>query len=168
MPQRGGASLGLVRDSHLGVQPCPIRRHWAFFDLLLWQAKELIIVGLSLRSEDILLLNSLTLLKLKNRNLKRVVVIDLREEIAKRGGMLTELETTWYPNLGPYVSNGSTGMSPNIAPPFVGYIPVVSRTISVTHINTRHLHAAYQRYHPRPYCRCPMSSVMAMPGRLWV
>jgi hypothetical protein len=84
----------------------PIRRHWAFFDLLLWQAKELIIVGTSLRNEDILLLNSLSLLKLKNRNLKRVVVIDHREEIAKRVGMLTELETTWYPNLETYVSNG--------------------------------------------------------------
>jgi hypothetical protein len=73
---------------------------------LLWQAKELIIVGTSLRNEDILLLNSLSLLKLKNRNLKRVVVIDHREEIAKRVGMLTELETTWYPNLETYVSNG--------------------------------------------------------------
>ncbi|HEX9429572.1 MAG TPA: hypothetical protein VF944_04275 [Candidatus Bathyarchaeia archaeon] len=40
----------------------PVLRHWAFFDLLLAQAREIILVGTSVRDEDVLLVNSLNLL----------------------------------------------------------------------------------------------------------
>jgi hypothetical protein len=82
-----------------------IRRHWAFFDLLLAQAKEVVLVGTSVRDEDVLLVNSLNLLRLKNPQLKRIVVINLNEEIATKVERLAEVETKWFPCLNEYINN---------------------------------------------------------------
>jgi hypothetical protein len=85
----------------------PVLRHWAFFDLLLAQARELILIGTSIRDEDVLLVNSLNLIRYKNPRLERIVVIDPSPEIAAKVESLSEVETTWYPSLEGY-NNGST------------------------------------------------------------
>lgn len=82
----------------------PIRRHWAFFELLLAQAQEVVLVGTSVRDEDVLLVNSLNLLRLKNQQLERIVVIDPKEEIAAKVETLAEVETRRYPTLEAYVN----------------------------------------------------------------
>jgi hypothetical protein len=82
----------------------PVRRHWAFFDLLLAQARELILVGTSLRDDDVLLVNSLNLLRLKNPRLERIVVIDPVPEIAVKVEELSEVETKPYPSLEAYIN----------------------------------------------------------------
>jgi hypothetical protein len=82
----------------------PVRRHWAFFDLLLAQARELILVGTSVRDDDVLLVNSLNLLRLKNPRLERIVVIDPRPEAATKVEGLSEVETRPYPCLEAYVN----------------------------------------------------------------
>jgi hypothetical protein len=82
----------------------PVLRHWAFFDLLLAQARELILVGTSVRDEDVLLVNSLNLLQLKNRQLERIVVIDPIAEVAAKVERLSEIETIRYPSLEAYVN----------------------------------------------------------------
>jgi hypothetical protein len=82
----------------------PVRRHWAFFDLLLLQAQELILVGISVRDEDVLLVNSLNLLRLKNPRLKRIVVIDPRPEAATKVEGLAEVETIRYSSLEAYIN----------------------------------------------------------------
>jgi hypothetical protein len=84
----------------------PVYRQWAFFDVLLAKAKQLILVGTSIRDEDVLLFNSLSLLRLKNPTLKRVVVIDPENAIARKAQMLTQVETTWYQNLEAYLGSG--------------------------------------------------------------
>jgi NAD-dependent SIR2 family protein deacetylase len=80
----------------------PVLRHWAFFDLLLARARELILVGTSVRDEDVLLVNSLNLLRLKNPRL-RIVVIDLMSEVAAKVERLSDKKTTWYPCLEEYI-----------------------------------------------------------------
>ncbi len=82
----------------------PVRRQWAFFDLLLWHAEELVIVGTSIRDEDILLRNSLSFLSFKNPGLGHVTVIDPVEEVANRVAALTGLDRVWYPDLAAYVA----------------------------------------------------------------
>jgi len=82
----------------------PVRRHWAFFDLLLAQARQLILVGTSIRDEDVLLVNSLNLLRLKHPQLERIVVIDPRPEAAAKVERLAEVETTRYSSLEAYVN----------------------------------------------------------------
>jgi hypothetical protein len=82
----------------------PVLRHWAFFDLLLAQARELILVGTSVRDEDVLLVNSLKLLRLKNPQLERIVVIDPMPEIATKVERLSGVETIPYPSLEAYVN----------------------------------------------------------------
>jgi hypothetical protein len=82
----------------------PVLRHWAFFDLLLMQARELILVGTSVRDEDALLVNSLNLLRLKNPRLERIVVIDPRLEAAAKVKGLSEVETIRYTSLEAYVN----------------------------------------------------------------
>jgi len=82
----------------------PVRRHWAFFDLLLLQACELILVGTSVHDDDVLLVNSLNLLRLKNPRLKRIVVIDPLPEVAAKVEMLSEVETIRYCSLEAYIS----------------------------------------------------------------
>jgi hypothetical protein len=82
----------------------PVRRHWAFFDLLLAKAREIILVGTSVRDEDVLLVNSLNLLRLKNPQLERIVIIDPMPEIATKVEMLSEVETTRYPSLESYIN----------------------------------------------------------------
>jgi NAD-dependent SIR2 family protein deacetylase len=83
----------------------PILRQWAFFDLLLAHAHQIILVGTSIRDEDVLLINSLNLLGLKNQQLKRIVVIDPKEEVAAKVERLAEVETTRYPSLEVYIKN---------------------------------------------------------------
>jgi hypothetical protein len=80
----------------------PVRRQWVFFDRLLAQAQQIILVGTSVRDEDALLVNSLTLLPLKNPQLEKIVVIDLNEEVAAKVAELAEVGTKWYPNLKAY------------------------------------------------------------------
>ena len=82
----------------------PVLRHWAFFDLLLMQAQELILVGTSVRDDDVLLMNSLNLLRLKNPRLERIVVIDPRSEAAAKVESLAEVEVRPYPSLEAYVN----------------------------------------------------------------
>lgn len=82
----------------------PVRRHWAFFDLLLAQARELILVGTSVRDDDVLLVNSLNLLRLKNPRLKRIVVIDPTPEAAAKVEGLSEIETMRYCSLEKYIN----------------------------------------------------------------
>jgi NAD-dependent SIR2 family protein deacetylase len=82
----------------------PVRRHWAFFDLLLAQAREIILIGTSIRGEDVLLVNSLNLLRLKNPRLEKIVVIDPMLEVATKVESLSEVETTRYPSLEAYVN----------------------------------------------------------------
>jgi NAD-dependent SIR2 family protein deacetylase len=84
----------------------PVYRQWAFFDLLLAQAQELIVVGTSIRDEDVLLFNSLSLLRYKNPKLKTVVVINPSEEIAQKVEGLTAVETIAYGNLEEYLAKG--------------------------------------------------------------
>jgi hypothetical protein len=81
----------------------PVLRHWAFFDLLLAQARELILVGTSVRDEDVLLVNSMNLLRLKNPRLERIVVIDPKSEIEAKVKRLSGVETIWYPSLEAYI-----------------------------------------------------------------
>jgi hypothetical protein len=85
----------------------PVLRHWAFFDRLLAQARELILIGTSIRDEDVLLVNSLNLLRHKNPRLERIVVIDPMREIVAKVKSLSEVETTWYPSLEVY-NSGAT------------------------------------------------------------
>lgn len=82
----------------------PVLRHRAFFDLLLAQARELILVGTSVRDEDVLLVNSLNLLRLKNPALERIVVIDPRPEVAAKVEELSEVGTIRYGSLEAYIS----------------------------------------------------------------
>jgi NAD-dependent SIR2 family protein deacetylase len=82
----------------------PVLRHWAFFNLLLAQAQELILVGTSVRDDDVLLVNSLNLLRLKNPRLERIVVIDPRPEAATKVEGLSEVETRPYPSLEAYIN----------------------------------------------------------------
>jgi hypothetical protein len=74
----------------------PVRRLWAFFDVLLARAKRLIIVGTSLRDEDVLLVNCLGYLQLKNSSLSEVVVVDPSGESRRRAETLTGLSARWY------------------------------------------------------------------------
>jgi NAD-dependent SIR2 family protein deacetylase len=85
----------------------PVLRHWAFFELLLRQARELILIGTSIRDEDVLLVNSLNLLRHKNPQLERIVVIDPMPEIVSKVKSLSEVETTWYSSLEAY-NSGAT------------------------------------------------------------
>src|SRR6266850_2388773 len=82
-----------------------IRRQWAFFDLLLAQAQEIVLVGTSVRDDDVLLVNSLNLLRLKNPQLKRIVVIDRNEEVVANVGRLAKVETVRYRDLKAYINN---------------------------------------------------------------
>jgi hypothetical protein len=82
----------------------PGLRHWAFFDLLLAQAQQAILIGTSIRDEDVLLVNSMNLLRLKNPRLERIVVIDPRPEAAAKVERLSEVETIRYPSLEAYVN----------------------------------------------------------------
>jgi hypothetical protein len=82
----------------------PVLRHWAFFDLLLAQARELILVGTSIRDEDVLLVNSLDLLRLKNPHIERIVVIDPKPEIEAKVKRLSEVKTIRYSSLEAYVN----------------------------------------------------------------
>jgi hypothetical protein len=82
----------------------PVLRHWAFFDLLLAQTRELILVGTSVRDEDVLLMNSLNLLRLKNPRLERIVVIDPMPEVAGKVERLSEVETIRYVSLEAYIN----------------------------------------------------------------
>jgi hypothetical protein len=84
----------------------PVYRQWAFFDLLLAQAQELIVVGASIRDEDVLLFNSLSLLRYKNPKLKSIVVINPSEEIAQKVEGLIAVETMAYENLEEYLAKG--------------------------------------------------------------
>ena len=72
--------------------------------LPLAQAKEVVLVGTSVRDEDVLLVNSLNLLRLKNQQLKRIVVIDRNEGVAAKVETLAEVETKWYQNLKAYIA----------------------------------------------------------------
>jgi NAD-dependent SIR2 family protein deacetylase len=82
----------------------PVRRHWAFFDLLLAQAQELILVGTSVRDDDALLVNSLNLLRYKNPGLESIVVIDPMPEVAAKVEELAEVKTIRYPSLEAYIN----------------------------------------------------------------
>ncbi len=82
----------------------PALRHWAFFDLLLAQARELILAGTSVRDDDVLLVNSLNRLWLKNPRLERIVVIDPVPEIATKVERSSEVEAIRYPSLEAYVN----------------------------------------------------------------
>jgi hypothetical protein len=82
----------------------PVQRHWAFFDLLLAQAREFILVGTSVRDDDVLLVNSLNLLRLKNPRPERTVVVDPMPEVAVKVGNLSEVETIRYPSLEAYIN----------------------------------------------------------------
>jgi NAD-dependent SIR2 family protein deacetylase len=83
----------------------PIRRLWAFFDLLLAQGMQIILVGTSIRDEDILLFNSLNLLRFKNPGLRKLIVINPDGRMKRKVHRLTEVETTWYPDLGTYIAS---------------------------------------------------------------
>jgi hypothetical protein len=85
----------------------PVLRHWAFLDLLLAQTRELILIGTSIRDEDVLLINSLNLLRHKNPRLERIVVIDPNPEIAAKVESLSEVATTRYPSLKAYSSSAT-------------------------------------------------------------
>lgn len=82
----------------------PVRRQWVFFDRLLAQAQQIILVGTSVRDEDALLVNSLTLLQLKNPQLDKIVVVDLNEKVAAKVAELAEVETKWYSKLEAYIN----------------------------------------------------------------
>jgi hypothetical protein len=82
-------------------QQATIRRRWAFFDLLLAQARQVILVGTSVSDEDVLLVNSLNLLRFKNQQLERIVVIDPREQIAAKVETLAGLKQHGFRALRP-------------------------------------------------------------------
>jgi hypothetical protein len=84
----------------------PVLRHWAFLDLLLSQAQEIILVGTSVRDDDVLLVNSLNLLGRKNNNplLKSITVINRDCAVAKKVERLTEVDTRCYENLETYLT----------------------------------------------------------------
>jgi hypothetical protein len=106
-PQRGQAVLKplIIPPARLKeYSQAPVRRQWAFFDLLLVRARQVILVGTSIRDGDVLLVNSLNLLGLKNRQLKSIVVIDRMQEIAAKVERLSEVETIWYPSLEAYIN----------------------------------------------------------------
>jgi hypothetical protein len=82
-----------------------VRRLWTYFDNLLRQAKQIILVGTSLRREDVLLLHCLSHLKFKTSNLRRLVVIDPKERMKGRVYALTEVKPEWYPSLDAYIAH---------------------------------------------------------------
>ena len=82
----------------------PVLRHWAFFDLLLMQAQELILVGTSVRDEDVLLVNSLNLLRLKNPQLERIVVIDPSQRSPQKLRGCRRLKRVRYCSLEAYIN----------------------------------------------------------------
>jgi len=83
----------------------PISWQWACFDTLVRQAEQLIIVGTSLRNEDIPLFMTLQYLRRKNSQLKRLIVIDPEPKSASKAEMWTEVNPTWYSSLGAYLAN---------------------------------------------------------------
>jgi hypothetical protein len=111
VPEGPGASQAVLKP--LIIPPtrlkeysrAPVRRQWAFFDLLLAQAEKLIVIGSSIRDEDVLLYNSLSFLAFKSPRLKRIVAIDPQECVAQRLKLLTEVEPTWYASLEDYVGH---------------------------------------------------------------
>ena len=83
----------------------PIRRQWALFELLLTQAEQVILVGTSIRDEDVLLYNSLNLLQSKNRRLKRLIIINPSGTMKRKAHILTEVKPEWYRSLKEYVAD---------------------------------------------------------------
>jgi hypothetical protein len=83
----------------------PIRRQWALFELLLTQAEQVILVGTSIRDEDVLLYNSLNLLQSKNRRLKRLIIINPSRTMKRKAHILTEVKPEWYRSLKEYVAD---------------------------------------------------------------
>jgi hypothetical protein len=83
----------------------PISWQWACFDALVRQAEQLIIIGTSLRSEDVPLFITLQYLGRKNPHLTKLTVINPDPEAASKAEMWTEVQPTWYPSLGAYLPN---------------------------------------------------------------
>jgi hypothetical protein len=76
-PGAGQANLNplIMPPTHIKeYSRTPIARQWAFFDLLLLAAKQLILVGTGLRDEDVPLLMALTCLRLKNPKIEVIVI----------------------------------------------------------------------------------------------
>jgi len=80
-----------------------IKKLWLYFDILLRNVNRVVIIGSSLRSEDILFINYLSFLKEKNSKLKKVVLINPDEKIKNRLEKLTSLRVEWYKYLKDFV-----------------------------------------------------------------
>ena len=63
----------------------------------------MIIIGSSLRSEDILFINYLSFIKEKNPKLKKIVLINPDEKIKYRLEALTNFEIEWYEYLKDFI-----------------------------------------------------------------
>ena len=81
-----------------------IRQHWAFFDRLLAQARELVIVGTSVRDDDVLLANLLSYLLIKKPRLKKIAVVDPCPDIAVKVAALSKVKTKPYESLEAYIA----------------------------------------------------------------
>jgi hypothetical protein len=106
-PGTGQANLNplIMPPAHIKeYSRTPIARQWAFFDLLLRAAKQLILVGTGLRDEDVPLLMALTCLRLKNPKIE-VIVINPDPEGAIKAELWTGVKPTRYKSLKAYLAS---------------------------------------------------------------
>ncbi len=85
-----------------------LRWQWAAFDLLLRNAEHLLVVGCSLRREDTLLLNALSLLRAKCPSIESITLVNPNESTASTLQQLSGLPVLRYDSLSAYVESPST------------------------------------------------------------
>ncbi len=84
-----------------------IRRLWFNYHKLLRQVENIIIIGTSLRDEDVLLLDSLSFIKGKNPSLKKLVFINLDHKLVTKCETITNFKVQYYPVIEDYLSQNT-------------------------------------------------------------
>lgn len=77
----------------------PFPRLWAYLEMLLRCARRLVVVGTSLRTEDILLHHVLGFLNAKCQYLEEVIVVDPEEDAARRVEAIARVPVHSYTSL---------------------------------------------------------------------
>ncbi|MBD3377595.1 hypothetical protein GF406_21380 [candidate division KSB1 bacterium] len=81
-----------------------IRSIWTLFQMSLLNIERVIIIGSSLRDEDLLLLNSLSCLNIKNKSIKELIFINPNIELKSKIADLSDMKISHYSHLKNYLA----------------------------------------------------------------
>lgn len=90
-----------------------IRNLWFTFNELVRKVNKIIIIGSSLRDEDVLFINTLSYLNKKNPELKEIICINPDVRVVTKLGDITNIRVKHYPYIKNYLES-ITDVSPNL------------------------------------------------------